>query len=76
MSAFAQIPPEVIAQLAKDNKIKLVGIVGLEDYFIAISMVGISTSVGECDARSWTHARVLGLLDSDVGVLDSRREVR
>jgi hypothetical protein len=102
MSAFAQIPPEVIAQLAKDNKspqiialvaaftalgfvcvvlrffarIKLVGIVGLEDYFIAISMVGISTSFGECDARSWTHARVLGLLDSDVGVLDSRREVR
>lgn len=67
MSGFdmSQIPPEVIAELAKDNqspliigvvsaftalafvcvllrfyaRIKLVGIVGLEDYFIVISMV-------------------------------------
>jgi hypothetical protein len=65
MSAFADVPPEVIAALAKDNKspliiglvagftglafvcvllrffsrVKLVGIVGLEDYFIAVSMV-------------------------------------
>ncbi|KAH4107913.1 hypothetical protein HBI80_129120 [Parastagonospora nodorum] len=71
MSAFPQVPPEVIASLAKDNKspliiglvagstglgficvvlrffsrIKLVGIVGLEDYFIALSMVfGICSS--------------------------------
>jgi hypothetical protein len=67
MSGYPQIPPEVIAALAKDNKspqiialvaaftalgfvcvalrffarIKLVGIVGLEDYFIAISMVRV-----------------------------------
>jgi hypothetical protein len=65
MSGFADIPPEVIAALAKDNRspliigicasatalgfifvllrffsrIKLVGLVGLEDYFIAVSMV-------------------------------------
>lgn len=67
MSGFdmSQIPPEVIAELAKDNqspliigvvsaftalafvcvllrfyaRIKLVGIAGLEDYFIVLSMV-------------------------------------
>jgi hypothetical protein len=65
MSAYPQVPPEVIAALAKENKsplivglvsgstalafvcvllrffsrVKLVGIVGLEDYFIALSMV-------------------------------------
>lgn len=65
MSGFADIPPEVIAALAKDNRspliigicagatalgfifvllrffsrIKLVGLVGLEDYIIAVSMV-------------------------------------
>lgn len=70
MSGFGmpQIPPEVIAELAKDNqspliigvvsaftalafvcvllrfyaRIKLVGVVGLEDYFIVFSMVGCS----------------------------------
>lgn len=62
---MSQVPPEVIAELAKDNqspliigvvsaftalafvcvllrfyaRIKLVGIVGLEDYFIVLSMV-------------------------------------
>lgn len=65
MSAFPQIPPEVVAALAKENRspliigivsaftglalvcvllrfysrVKLVGIVGLEDYFIVLSMV-------------------------------------
>ncbi|KAH8722918.1 hypothetical protein GQ44DRAFT_774445 [Phaeosphaeriaceae sp. PMI808] len=64
MSAFPQLPPEVVAALAKENRspqvigivsaftglafvclllrfyarIKLVGIVGMEDYFIVISM--------------------------------------
>lgn len=67
MSGYPQVPPEVIAALAKENRspviisivaaftklgfgcvllrffsrIKLVGIVGLEDYFIAIFMVGV-----------------------------------
>jgi hypothetical protein len=67
MSGFPQVPPEVIAAMAKDNqspliigivasftalafvcvllrffsRIKLVGIVGMEDYFIVISMVSI-----------------------------------
>jgi hypothetical protein len=67
MSDFPQVPPEVIAAMAKDNqspliigivasftalafvcvllrffsRIKLVGIVGMEDYFIVISMVSI-----------------------------------
>jgi hypothetical protein len=65
MSGYPQVPPEVIAALAKENRspviigicigatvlgfvcvilrffarIRLVGLVGLEDYFIAISMV-------------------------------------
>jgi hypothetical protein len=68
MSGYPQVPPEVVAALAKENRSpiiigivaaftglgfvcvllrffsrsKLVGIVGLEDYFIAISMVSIS----------------------------------
>jgi hypothetical protein len=68
MSAFPQIPPEVVAALAKDNRspqiiglvagftglglvcvllrfftrIKLVRIVGMEDYFMVVSMVSVS----------------------------------
>jgi hypothetical protein len=65
MSAYPQVPPEMIAALARENKspliiglvagstglaffcvllrffsrVKLVGIVGLEDYLIALAMV-------------------------------------
>jgi hypothetical protein len=86
MSAYPQIPPEVVAALAKEDRspliigivagftgvafacvllrfysrAKLVGLLGPEDYFIAISMVSSLTCISTSEL--YLH-HPLGLLD-------------
>jgi hypothetical protein len=95
MSAFPEVPPEVIAALAKENRspviiglvagftglafvcvllrffsrAKLVGIVGLEDYFIAVSMVSSTSNLMSLDD---SHYLFLGLLYFHIGMPNTR----